>query len=438
MANRSSTQLATSGAAGARITGYQWYIAVTATAGFALVSMDAAFFTQALAPISAEFHLDVHAVGLLTVIMQLVAGASTYGVGALMDRAGRRRAFQLTLIATALGSVLTAVTWGFASLVVFRSFSNGAGSAEGVTGQTLVAENGTAGRRGFLMAVQQAGYPIGWFLSAGFALLVLPTLGWRALFLIGVVPAILALVARLWVKESERFTDMKRVRTAVASSADTTVDSRFAVDTSRVAKSLFRQLFERDQRRTSIVLFLATFAFAIGSGTVLFFLPYLTEARHLSNGQLNLAIAIGTLGGLVGYLLQGWIGDLIGRRLNIAVALVLGSLAIFGLSRSTTFGTITMFEVLFWLFYMGAYAALYGFLTESFPTRIRGTGTGFVTAGVWIGNAVSGLVAPNLVGSTGVPNAFLLGGMVPGLIAACLFLLARSTTPGAELEQIAR
>jgi MFS family permease len=420
------------------VTPYQWYVTLTATAGFALVSMDAAFFTQALEPISHRFHLSVGTVGWLVVIMQLVAGGSTYGVGVLMDRVGRRRAFQLTLIGTAIGSALTALSWGLVSLGIFRSLSNGAGSAEGCTGQTMVAENGVAGRRGFLMSVQQAGYPIGWFLSSGLALIILPTLGWRALFVIGVIPAVLALVARLWVKESDRFTDMRGVRERVAEQEAAGVDSRFGVDTGRVAHSVFRQLFERDQRRTTIVLFLATFAFAVGSGTVLFFVPYLIAARNLTTHDQNMITAIGTLGGLVGYLFQGWIGDIVGRRNDIVVALVLGSLSIFLLSRSTSFTTITIAEVLFWLFYMGAYAALYGFLTESFPTRIRGTGTGLVTAGVWIGNAVTGMLAPPLIDHTGVASAFLFGGVVPGLVSAVLFLFARSTRPGAELEQIAR
>jgi MFS transporter, putative metabolite:H+ symporter len=419
------------------VTPYQWYVTLTATAGFALVSMDGAFFTQALTPLATEFRLSVSTVGWLVVIMQLVAGLATYGVGALMDRAGRRRAFQLTLAATALGSVLTALSWGLVSLGIFRSFANAAGSAEGVTGQTMVAETGVAPRRGFLMAVQQAGYPIGWFLASGLALIVLPTLGWRALFLIGVIPALLAMLARLWVKESDRFTDMRQVREQVAE-LNATVDSRYAVDTSRVTESLFRQLFERDLVRTSVILFLATFFFAVGSGTVLFFVPYLTDARGLTNHQLNEVVAIGTIGGFVGYLLQGWIGDFVGRKHNIIVTLILGSVAIFFLSRSTTFATIAISEIFFWLFYMGAYAALYGFLTESFPTRIRGTGVGFVTAGVWIGNAVSGAIAPHLQSATGVPNAFVWGGFVPGLIAAVLFMFAKATRPGAELEQIAR
>jgi MFS family permease len=187
-----------------------------------------------------------------------------------------------------------------------------------------------------------------------------------------------------------------------------------------------------------VVLFLATFFFAVGSGTVLFFLPYLTDARGLSTHQLNEIVSIGTIGGFVGYLVQGWIGDIIGRKWNIIVTIALGSVAIFFLSRSTTWGTIAIGETLFWLLYMGAYAALYGFLTESFPTRIRGTGVGFVTAGVWIGNAVSGATAPHLESATGIPDAFVWGGFVPGLIAAVLFIFAKTTRPGAELEQIAR
>jgi hypothetical protein len=55
---------------------------------------------------------------------------------------------------------------------------------------------------------------------------------------------------------------------------------------------------------------------------------------------------------------------------------------------------------------------------------------------VWIGNAVSD--APHLQAATGVPDAFVWGGFVPGLIAAVLFMLAKTTLPGTELEDIAR
>lgn len=427
---------------GAGISRYQWYVALMATAGFSFATMDSAFFTQALTPLSRDLGLGVSLVGLLTSITYLVAGLCTYAVGWTMDRLGRRGAFQATLIGTALGSVLTAVSWGFASLVVFRSLSTGATSAEGVAGQTLVAENSQRRRRGFLMAVQQVGYPIGWFLSAGIALIVLPLWGWRALFLVGVIPALLALAARRWVRESDRFVDLRRARDeSAASRPDETAgqgESVYGVDVVRAQQGAFRQLFEPDLRRTTIVLFLATFAMAIGSGAVLLFVPYLVEARGLENSVLNTLIAVGTAGGVVGYLALGHLGDRWGRKWTIVAALLLGSIAIYLLSQSANFGTMLVFEIAFWVFYMGAYAVLYGFITESFPTRVRGAGTGLVTASIWLAHVVTGLVLPVIVLAAGIETAFVLTGSLAGLVSLGLFACCRNIRPGVELEEIAQ
>ena len=425
---------------------YELYVSLTATAGFALATMDSSFFTAALTPISRELGLSPKSIGLLTVVIYVVAGLATYGVGLFMDTFGRRRAFQFTLLGTATGTVLTALSTAFAPLVVFRAVSQAAGSAEGVTGQTLVAENASPGRRGFLMAVQQVGYPIGWFLSAGLALIIIPTLGWRALFVLGLLPALLVLLSRRWIRESDRFTDVARLRRRArgpggdpaAAPDPSTVETRYSVDRAKATRSLVRQLFDPSLRRTTTVLFLATFFFALGSGTVLFFIPYLVEARGYSNSALNQIIAIGTLGGLLGYLLLGYLGDRVGRKWLIVVSLLIGALGILALSQSTSYVALVAFEIVFWVFYMGAYAALYGFLTESYPTRVRGTGTGFVTSAVWIGNAVCGGVFTVLLEHVGVAGVFVIGGFCAGLVSALLFCLARPVPPGSELEAVAR
>lgn len=111
---------------------------MTATAGFALATMDNSFFTQALGPMTQELQLTPQLAGNLTSIIYVVAGFATYGVGLLMDRIGRRRAFQLTLVGTAAGSLLTAFAWAYVPLVAFRPNSNGAGSAEGITVQRRI------------------------------------------------------------------------------------------------------------------------------------------------------------------------------------------------------------------------------------------------------------------------------------------------------------
>src|SRR5262249_35133153 len=123
--------------------------------------------------------------------------------GFLADRVGRARALMLSILVYSVASGACAFSRGLAELAMFR-FVLGLGmGGEWTTGAALIAETWPAEHRGKALGLMQSSWAIGEMIAAGVVALVLPSYGWRAVFLVGVLPALLVLWIRRDVRESE-------------------------------------------------------------------------------------------------------------------------------------------------------------------------------------------------------------------------------------------
>jgi len=172
--------------------------------GIMLDAMDFALFGAALPPIAREFGLGPAQSGLLATVGLIGAFVGALFWGTFSDYIGRRTAFQATVGIFALFTGLMTATWNVGSLVVFRFLSNfGLGGEVPVT-TTLASEFSPSRIRGALTGNILAAFPVGLILAALLSLLIIPTLGWRALFIVGVVPAALLFFVRWYMPRSER------------------------------------------------------------------------------------------------------------------------------------------------------------------------------------------------------------------------------------------
>jgi MFS family permease len=178
---------------------------VLAFFGIMFDAMDFALFGAALPPISREFGLGPAQSGLLATVGLIGAFLGALFWGTFSDYIGRRTAFQATVGIFALFTGLMAATWNVGSLIVFRFLSNfGLGGEVPVT-TTLASEFSPGRIRGALTGNILAAFPVGLIVAALVSLLIIPTLGWRALFIVGVVPAVLLFFARWYMPESVRY-----------------------------------------------------------------------------------------------------------------------------------------------------------------------------------------------------------------------------------------
>lgn len=134
----------------------------------------------------------------------------TLFTGYAMDRLGRRKVWMFFLAGTAIFTGLTALVNGSWSLVVVRAIVSGLAYSELAVSITIVNEQLPARGRGFLYSIVQGGWPLGVFLASG-GYLAAGGLGWRSVFLFGILPIVAVTFGRIFIRESDRF-ETQRVR----------------------------------------------------------------------------------------------------------------------------------------------------------------------------------------------------------------------------------
>src|SRR3954467_8908681 len=152
--------------------------------------MDIMFISFAMSMIIAEFHIDMAAGGLISSITNLgmLAGGIIFGI--LADKFGRVKIFTYTILLFAIGTALTGLAVNIEQVYIFRFIAGlGAGGEYGI-GMALVAEAWPKNKQGRASSYVSTGAQIGFILAALLRAIILPTLGWRALFFVGAIPVV--------------------------------------------------------------------------------------------------------------------------------------------------------------------------------------------------------------------------------------------------------
>jgi MFS transporter, SHS family, lactate transporter len=225
-------------------------------------------------------------------------GALLFGL--LADRYGRRVPLMANVIYFSIVEVLCGFAPNYKTFFILRAlFGIGMGGEWGV-GASLAMEAAPTRWRGILSGILQGGYPMGYLLASIAARFVLPTLGWRWMFWLGAVPALLALYIRMKVPESEawayhRAGSMKDILRVVAS----------------------------QWKRFGYLVVLMTFMMFLSHGTQDLYPDFLKEVHRLSQPQVaNIAILY-NCGAIVGAMLFGALSQKAGRRMGMLAALAL-------------------------------------------------------------------------------------------------------------------
>jgi SHS family lactate transporter-like MFS transporter len=187
----------------------QWISFLAAWAGWVLDGFDFTIFLLAMPAIAAEFGVTWVATAgsiTLTLLFRLAGGVAA---GWAADRWGRKLPLMISIVWFALcdGAVAFAPTFGW--VLVFRTLFGFGMGAEWTSGATLAMENWPKRSRGIASGVLQGSWAIGYILAALASAAIVPTYGWRALFIVAALPALLVLPIRIWVPESP---DWKRER----------------------------------------------------------------------------------------------------------------------------------------------------------------------------------------------------------------------------------
>ncbi len=403
----------------------RWLALWAAFLGFLLDAMDVLLYVFALETLRAEFQLSNAAAGLVASVTLLSSAVGGIAAGILSDRFGRRRVLVYTILLYSLASAGTATSRGLIELILWRTLVGFGLGGEWSAGATLVSESWPAEYRARAVAFMQSGWAIGYMAAAGLTAVILPRFGWRMLFLVGVVPALLTVVIRLKVQEPEVWRRQRRQGAARAS---------------------FWQLFRPPLARRTLLATSSATAVLFAYWGLFTWLPgFLSASTREGGAGLSIVKTSGfvfaaQVGAYFGYLAFGVLADRFGRRPAFAFYVVAAAVVTPLYGMLPRLGGDAATTALLWMgplvgFFGTGYFSLYGaMLAEIYPTQIRGTGQGFAYN---FGRGLSAL-APYVIGlaadRTGLGSALGLNSAFFLASAALIFLLPE--TRETNLEQV--
>jgi len=350
--------------------------------GWTLDAFDFFLVVMTLTAIAREFHRTDAEVAASIAVTLAFRPVGAFIFGLLADRYGRRLPLMVDLVFYSVVEVLTGLAPTFGTFLVLRAlFGIGMGGEWGV-GASLVMEKVPPRLRGVLSGLLQQGYAVGYLLAALAFSVVFPRWGWRPLFFIGGVPALLALFVRYRVKESEVW---RRSR---------------AESWGGLGRAIVRhwKLF------LYLVVLMAMMNF-VSHGTQDMYPTFLQRARGFTPGGRAALTAFSMLGAIAGGVLVGLVSDRVGRRRSIALSLV-GALAVIPLwAFAPGVALLAAGAFLIQFFVQGAWGVIPAHITELAPDAVRGFLPGFAyQVGVLIAGAIA-TVEAFAAGRTSYPVA---------------------------------
>jgi MFS transporter, putative metabolite:H+ symporter len=387
----------------------KWHrnLALLAAMGVLLDAADFALFGAALPGISKEFSFGSAQAGLLATIGLIGAFLGALFWGTISDYIGRRTAFTATIGIFAAFTGLVATAWSVASLGIFRFFSNFGLGGEIPVALTITAEFMPSRIRGRVSSGVLAAFPLGLALAAGLSLLILPNYGWRVLFMVGVIPALILFFVRRHMPESVRYL-ISRGKLAQASRTVADIEAAAGVAAAHDTRPpghipppeldvspgiTVLQLLTPERRRSTILTWIVSFCFFWSSNGILFMLPTILTQRGVPLSQALSFQLVQGLAGFFGYTACGFLIDRFGRRSVLFLYFFIG--AGFHLWFAEASGVWSYVSIaLVGIVNPGVYGSTGVYVGELFPTHLRATAIGWFFG---IGR-IGSFLAPAVVG----------------------------------------
>jgi MFS transporter, putative metabolite:H+ symporter len=418
------------------LTRYQNKIFLIIATAWLFDSIDLGSLTFLLASISAEFGLSGAQAGLLasSSFLGMFVGASTAGM--LADRFGRKVVFQYSMIVWGTASILCALSWNWESLILFRFILGLGMGAEFPMGQAMLSEFIPSKKRGQYIGWLEGFWPIGFILAGVLSLILVPTLGWRSVFVLQGIFAVWVLIIRRSVPESARWYEsrgrydeaeetMRHVETQVESSYGRPLPEpdppRF---TERVFTGFsFTELFTSEYRRRTIMIWSLWFFVLLGYyGITTWQSALLADSGFSITGSIGFVVLM-ALWGIPGFLTGSYLLEKLGRRATVSGFVLLSAVAavLYGFSGSLT--QLIVVGSFMQFFFFGMWSVLYAYTPEVFPTRARATGCGTASGIGRIGALIGPALVPVVLASYGNSGAFIMaaGSFVIGALVILIF-----------------
>lgn len=331
--------------------------------GYGVDGFDFMIYTFIIPTLLTVWDMDRAHAGYIATGTLLTSAVGGWAAGVLADRYGRVTILQLTVLWFAMFTFLSGFTHSFAELLFTRSMQGFGFGGEWSVGSVLVAETITSRHRGKAAGLVQSSWAVGWAVAAvcywSVYALVPAAMAWKILFWIGIAPALLSLYIRRHVEES---TTYRRSRCG-----------------NRASSLSWLSIFKAPLRKTTGLASALCCGMLGAYYSVTTWLPtFLKNDRHLSVTGTSAYLLVLIAGSFAGYLTNGWLSDLLGRRRCFMLFAGCGIVLILAYTRIPIIDPVMLllgFPLGFFL--SGILAGTGAFLAELYPDAVRGSGQGF-------------------------------------------------------------
>lgn len=370
-----------------KISKYAYIVLLTTFLGWSMDAMDSSFFSLVLKPAITDLlggnatPAQLGTYGGIVMSCYLV-GWATGGIvfGLLTDYLGRVKMLTYGILCYSLFTGLCALATSVPMLGIFR-FMTGLGSGpEFAIGAALITEIWRSEHRAKAVGIMMSGFSFGYFVAA-FLYYFIGNMGWRPVFLVGILPALLIVLIRRHMTEPEKFQEVQAKRSKLKAEGKVEKDTDKEIQTFAL-----KQIFVGKYLKLTIVNILIATAALIGNWAVGQWIPTIANLI-LTNQGLDPAMIVKKVsvvsmvyngGGFIGYFSWGFIAEKWGRKpgfiMSFLGASIIAPILFLGDQTYTMYLILSPF---LGYFIFGSFSGLAIYMAESYPTHIRATGSSF-------------------------------------------------------------
>jgi MFS family permease len=372
-----------------------------AYAGYGLDGFDFMIYSFIIPTLLSLWSLSKAEAGYIASGALITSALGGWAAGVLADRYGRSRILQLTVLWFAVFTFLSGFTHSFGQLFFTRAMQGFGFGGEWAVGSVLVAEIIDARHRGKAAGLVQSSWSLGW---AGAALafwavssFAPPEAAWKIVFWLGILPGLLILYIRRKVAEPQIYLQMRA---------------------KRPRRGEYLDIFRGRLLGTTLLATLLSTGMLAAYYSVTTWLPtFLATERHLSVAGTTGYLMMVITGSLAGYLVSGWLADIIGRRRGFILFALCAAVLILLYTRLPITGGMFLIGFPLGFFLLGIFSGMGACLAELFPSAVRGSGQGFSYS---VGRGIGGF-CPSLIGL--LSSRMSLGDAIAGFTVAAYALV---------------
>jgi MFS transporter, SHS family, lactate transporter len=317
--------------------------------GWTLDAFDFFVVVFVIDALSKQFQVGKSAIVLTLTVTLITRPVGAFVFGLLTDRFGRRIPLMMNVVFFSIVELLCGFSPNFTFFLVMRAlFGIGMGGEWGIAA-SLAMESIPPRLRGVLSGILQSGYPIGYLLAALVGRFVIPVWGWRPMFWLGGIPALLAFYISSRVPESEAWKQHR------------------AHTTKAVLKTV-----AADWKGFLYLVLMMTFMMLLAHGTQDLYPDFLSSTHRVGAAMRSYIVVIYNVGAVVGAILFGALSEKLGRRLSMILALALSLFVIPTWAFSQSLVGLTIGAFLMQAGVQGAWGIIPAHLSELSPDAARG------------------------------------------------------------------